>query len=145
VAPIVEPTAQVFDFRNEFADCLHVGVSADQDCGMRMAGVPSPAAVATLVGVAAQHGGRVHWQRIVNVARAMARNGWLDIRINRQQVDAAGRVVGRNRPDISGVHPRTGIRHNLEFDWSARSSALHRAVVTANDPNAKNTFIILSK
>ncbi len=90
-----------------------------------------------------QHGGKAHWQRIQQTANAMERKGWQDIRINRRQVDAAGNVVGRNRPDLSGINPRTGQRHNIEFDTSASSSARHETTVNANDPNAKNTFIVL--
>jgi hypothetical protein len=90
-----------------------------------------------------QHGGDKHWERIRQIADAMERNGWTDIRINRQQVDAAGNVVGKNRPDISGINPRTGQRHNIEIDTSPRSSATHQSKVDANDPSAANTYIVL--
>jgi len=73
----------------------------------------------------------------------MEKKGWRDIRINRQQVDVYGRVVGRNRPDISGINPVTNRRHNIEIDTRPGSSANHRTTVTARDPNAKNTFIVL--
>ena len=91
---------------------------------------------------ALQHGGDVHWQRLQQIALAMERKGWRDVRINRQQVDVAGKVVGRNRPDISGINPRTGQRHNIEIDRNPSSSAGHRTIVNANDPTAKNTYIV---
>jgi len=90
-----------------------------------------------------QHGGDTHWQRIQQTANGMERKGWQDIRINRQQVDSTGNVAGRNRPDLSGINPRTGQRHNIEFDTRASSSARHQTTVNANDPNARNTFIVL--
>ena len=89
------------------------------------------------------HGGLKHWKRITQTAQAMGKKGWIDIRINKQQVDAMGKVVGKNRPDISGINPKTGQRHNIEFDTKAASSRKHTAKVNANDPNAKNTFIIM--
>jgi RHS repeat-associated protein len=90
-----------------------------------------------------KHGGDAHWERIKQIADAMKKKDWEDIRINRKQVDAAKNKVGNNRPDISGINPRTGQRHNIEIDTKASSSAKHKATVNANDPNAKNTFITL--
>jgi hypothetical protein len=91
----------------------------------------------------ARHGGDAHWQRMQQIANAMERNGWRDIRINRRQVDAGGGVVGRNRPDISGLNPRTGRRHNIEIDTTRRSSDRHRSIMGPIDDNAQNTYIIL--
>jgi len=90
-----------------------------------------------------QHGGKSHWDRITQIADAMKRKGWGNIRVNRQQVDAAGKVVGKNRPDLSAINPRTGKRVNIEIDTKAASSANHRKTVNANDPSSKNTYIVL--
>jgi RHS repeat-associated protein len=90
-----------------------------------------------------QHGGNKHWDRITKIAKAMINKGWTDVRINKRQVDAKGNEVGLNRPDISGVNPITQQRHNIEIDSTRASSRHHQTVVNKNDPNAKNTYIVL--
>ncbi|KAF0245556.1 MAG: Rhs family [Planctomycetota bacterium] len=88
-----------------------------------------------------QHGGPKHWQRVTQTADKMVQRGWRDVRVNRRQVDVNLNPVGRNRPDVSGTNPRTGVRHNIEFDTNPASSARHRVVVNKNDPASKNTFV----
>ncbi len=90
-----------------------------------------------------RHGGDAHWQRMQQIANGMERRGWRDIRINRRQVDVDGNPVGWNRPDISGLNPRTGQRHNIEVDTRGRSSERHLDTLNRNDPNARNTGIVL--
>lgn len=72
----------------------------------------------------------------------MEAKGYEDIRVNQVQV-ANGRVMGRNRPDVQGTHPRTKKRINVEVDTSAAGSAKHQAVLPKNDPDAVNTFIVI--
>ena len=71
----------------------------------------------------------------------MNSKGWQDVRVNQRQVDAAGNVVGRNRPDASGINPNTGQRVNIEVDTTRAGSLRHQATVPARDSNAVNTFI----
>jgi nucleoid DNA-binding protein len=73
----------------------------------------------------------------------MSAKGWRDMRVNRKQVSAEGKIVGRNRPDVSGINPKTGERVNIEFDNSAKASQRHRETVSRNDPDARNAFILL--
>ncbi len=61
-----------------------------------------------------------------------------NIRKNQQQVDVNGDRVGTNRPDIQ--YDQNGVHHNVEYDTNSRASTNHQTRVTANDPNARNTF-----
>ena len=62
--------------------------------------------------------------------------GYTDIRVNQQQVNAAGERVGVNRPDIQATSP-TGQRVYIEYDTSASTRAAgHLQRISANDPNA---------
>lgn len=72
---------------------------------------------------------------------ALESQGYTDIRVNQQQVNAAGEGnavgerVGVNRPDIQATSP-TGQRVYIEYDTSASSRAAgHLQRILANDPN----------
>ncbi len=132
----VAPTGRnrtVYNFEVEGTHCYFVGTGGElvhnAPCGVPKNNWGQP------------HGSPRHWNRITQSADKMNQLKWRDIRVNRRQVDAAGKVVGKNRPDLAGINPRTNVRHNVEFDTNPASSARHRAVVNANDPAAKNTFI----
>lgn len=64
------------------------------------------------------------------------------IRRGRRQVDANGKQVGTNKPDIS-YRDRKGCRVNIEFDTSPSTSKKHEGVVNGRDPNALNYFIVI--
>ncbi len=67
-------------------------------------------------------------------ARAVEANGARDIRINQQQVNAEGRRVGVNRPDLQYTTPG-GQRVYIEYDRSTSSRAKpHLDRLQANDP-----------
>jgi len=69
--------------------------------------------------------------------------GWKDIRKNQRQVDTHRDTLDTNRPDISGINPKTGRRTNIEFDTKASASAGHEKRTVLNDPEAVNTFIVI--
>ncbi|MET0886593.1 MAG: hypothetical protein ABWX92_09105 [Mycetocola sp.] len=60
------------------------------------------------------------------IVRDLEARGFSDIRVNQQQVDSAGAVVGINRPDIQATGA-DGIRHYWELD---ASSTDHGTVLT---------------
>ena len=75
--------------------------------------------------------------------RRMEAQGFVDIRVNQQQVNGAGQRVGTNRPDVSGTNPSTGNRVNVEFDRSTSTRGVeHERRIRANDPQAE---VILRK
>lgn len=94
-------------------------------------------------GVSPQHGTPPHDSVLRRIARRMVALGYGDVRVNQQQVNAQGQVVGRNRPDVSGTHPVTNQRVNIEIDTNPANSAAHQQVVPARDPNAVNTFVVI--
>lgn len=94
-------------------------------------------------GNASQHGGAGHNKRIDTDIASLRHQQARDIRKNQQQVDVTGAVVGRNRPDIQ--YNLDGVHSNVEYDTSYKSSLKHQRVVTANDPNARNTFWVIDK
>ena len=58
---------------------------------------------------------------------------YTDIRINQQQVDADGRLVGINRPDIQATSPE-GVRRYYELDTESSGQGLrHLARILSND------------
>lgn len=66
----------------------------------------------------------------------MQAQGYTDIRVNQQQVNAQGARVGINRPDLQGTSP-TGQRVYIEYDTpSSPRGPLHEARIKANDPSA---------
>lgn len=73
-------------------------------------------------------------QKIIAELRAA---GYTDIRVNQQQVNAAGTRVGVNRPDIQATSP-SGQRVYFELDRSSSNrGAAHETRIKANDPPAK--------
>jgi len=94
-------------------------------------------------GVAPQHGSKVHNDNIERVAARMKKLGYREIRKNQQQQDAPGTTVGTNRPDVSGINPKTGQRINIEYDTVPAASRGHQKVVPNNDPNSVDTFVVI--
>ena len=79
-------------------------------------------------GNAPSHGGTGHNQTIDDHIKILQNtDGVTEIRKNQQQVNVNGDKVGANRPDI-------------QYDTNSKASANHQKTVTANDPNARNTF-----
>ena len=89
-------------------------------------------------GIAPQHGGFGHNERIDKEIANLKLQGAENIRKNQQQVDFFGNVVGRNKPDIQ--YNLEGVHYNVEYDTSHKSSLNHQKVLHANDKNARNTF-----
>jgi hypothetical protein len=68
--------------------------------------------------------------------RLHARPGARDIRVNQQQVNAAGERVGINRPDLQ--YTLDGKRHYVEYEGEDNPrGAAHEARIRANDPKAR--------
>jgi hypothetical protein len=65
----------------------------------------------------------------------MKRQGYTDIRVNQEQVNAQNIRVGRNVPDLQGTD-QNGVRHIIEYDQDPDRSAAHVARIKANDPAA---------
>jgi hypothetical protein len=62
--------------------------------------------------------------------------GAIDIRINQQQVNALGRRVGINRPDLQ--YTLNGRRYYVEYEGTANPRGpAHEARILANDPDAQ--------
>lgn len=62
--------------------------------------------------------------------------GYTDIRVNQQQVTAAGQRVGINRPDIQATAP-DGTRHYFELDTtSSNRGPAHQTRILSNDDTA---------
>lgn len=74
-------------------------------------------------------------QKDAEVATLLS-GGYTDIRVNERQVDAAGRVVGINRPDIQATSPE-GKRHCFEVGASANRWLSQLARMQSNEPDAK--------
>ena len=71
-----------------------------------------------------------------DIAKVKA-EGATDIRVNQQQVNANGELVGKNRPDLQYTDAN-GRRVYVEYDTSAsRRGPGHRARILANDPNGE--------
>ncbi|HPU13691.1 MAG TPA: hypothetical protein PLQ19_07855 [Aeromicrobium sp.] len=63
--------------------------------------------------------------------------GFVDIRVNQQQVNAKGVRVGTNRPDIQATAP-DGTRHYWEYDKkSSTRGPAHQTRILSNDDSAK--------
>jgi RHS repeat-associated protein len=66
---------------------------------------------------------------------ALKAQGYTDIRVNQQQVNAAGERAGVNRPDVQATSP-TGQRVYIEYDTDASTRGPdHLGRILANDPN----------
>lgn len=69
--------------------------------------------------------------------------GATDIRVNQQQVDAAGVRVGANRPDLQ--YTLNGKRYYVEWDTqSSDRGPLHKVRILANDPNGDVKLIVMN-
>jgi hypothetical protein len=68
--------------------------------------------------------------------------GVTDIRVNQQQVNARGRRVGINRPDLQ--YTLDGVRYYVEFEGpdNPRGRA-HHARIRANDRKGKVEIILV--
>lgn len=89
------------------------------------------------------HGKGHHAERIKTVVRSMRDKGYPGIRVNQTQVDATGKKVGKNKPDISALHPKTGKRINIEYDNKPKSSLKHEHHINKNDSKSVNTHAML--
>ena len=94
------------------------------------------------------HGGDEHIARIVSIVDSMCRLGWMDIRVNREQIvdripKDGKRVRVRNRPDVSGINPKTGKRVHIEIDTRRDRSQAHERKIVPNDPNATSTYVVI--
>jgi hypothetical protein len=95
------------------------------------------------------HGGDDHRARIARIVARMCAQGWCDIRVDRKQVVELVIVAGqsvrkvRNRPDISGINPKTGQRVHIEIDLRRDRSKAHERKIVQNDPNAVSTYVII--
>ncbi len=70
------------------------------------------------------------------LVQSLETRGYTDVRVNQQQVNAAGERVGINRPDIQATSP-SGQREYWEFDRSGSlRGPIHEARILANDPSA---------
>lgn len=70
-------------------------------------------------------------------------NGATDIRLNQQQVNAAGRRIGVNRPDLQYTKAN-GQRVYIEYEGTANPrGAAHTQRIVANDPGASVTVKII--
>lgn len=79
--------------------------------------------------------GRPSHNRALQQELAGLPRGATNIRVNQQQVNAQGRRVGTNRPDLQ--YTLNGRRHYVEYEGLANPrGAVHRARIAANDPNA---------
>jgi hypothetical protein len=68
--------------------------------------------------------------RVQRDAARLQRAGAQDVRINQQQVNAAGERVGINRPDLQYTNPKTGQRVYIEYErtGSTRGAGHQRSV-----------------
>jgi hypothetical protein len=95
------------------------------------------------------HGGDDHRVRIAKIVARMCAQGWCDIRVDRKQVVELVTVAGqpvrrvRNRPDISGINPKTGQRVHIEIDLRRDRSKAHERTIVANDPKAVSTYVVI--
>ncbi len=104
---------------------------------------PNPAQQNRLChGQAITHGGSEHRRRIKRIVDRMCQQGWCDIRVNLGMTTQQGTRY-RNRPDVSGINPRTGQRVHVEIDSRQRSSQAHETTITQRDPSAVSTYVVI--
>lgn len=83
--------------------------------------------------------GRASHNQALQAEIAGLPRGATGIRVNQQQVNAAGQRVGINRPDLQ--YTLNGQRYYVEYEGLANPrGALHEARILANDPGA--SFIL---
>lgn len=76
------------------------------------------------------------WPRDSRPGPRAAAQGARDIRVNQQQVNAAGERVGANRPDLQ--YTLNDERYYVEYDrLSSNRGPAHEARIRANDPNGE--------
>lgn len=76
---------------------------------------------------------------MIDIEELTAR-GAQDIRVNQQQINAAGERVGTNRPDLQ--YTLDGRRHYVEYDSpSSTRGPAHKDRILANDPEGNVTLI----
>ena len=101
------------------------------------------------MGDAPKHGGKGHNDRIDELITDLKSNNKVEsIRKNQCQVNADGKVVGLNRPDVQYDYIRSDgykVHHNVEFDTNPKSSAHHKEVITVNDSKAVNDFYVIDR
>jgi hypothetical protein len=84
-----------------------------------------------------------HNAAVANDVAAARAAGATDIRVNQQQVNAAGQRVGVNRPDLQYTLPN-GERVYIEYEGVGNPrGAAHTTRITANDPSAQVTVKIV--
>jgi hypothetical protein len=92
---------------------------------------PRPLALTRRIGSSAGQ----HAQLQADIAAAKA-EGARNIRVNQQQLDAAGNRVGTGRPDLQYTKP-DGTRVHIEYDTPSSDRGVpHANRLLANDPNA---------
>lgn len=95
------------------------------------------------------HGGPEHRARIASIVERMCHLGWDGIRVDQQQIIEEYTVAGkritrtRNRPDVSGINPKTGKRVHIEIDTRRDRSKAHERRIVPNDPNATSTYVVI--
>ena len=95
------------------------------------------------------HGGSEHRARIASIVERMCYLGWDDIRVDQRQIieqhTFAGKLVkrARNRPDVSGINPKTGKRVHIEIDTRRDRSKAHERRIVSNDPNVTSTYVVI--
>jgi RHS repeat-associated protein len=101
-----------------------------QDAGVKP-NAPPPLALTRRIGSSMGQ----HAQLQADIAAALAQ-GATNVRVNQQQLDAAGNRTGTNRPDLQYTRP-DGTRVHIEYDtpWSDRGLP-HANRLLANDPTA---------
>lgn len=77
-----------------------------------------------------------------NKVSELKKAGATDIRVDQQQVNAEGKHVGVNRPDLQ--YTLDGKRHYVEWDTSTSGrGAGHESRIRANDPKAGSVTLII--
>lgn len=116
---------------SEDAAATAPGARLSQDAAVS----PIPPAAKSPVGRTVGNSAAQNAEVAQDVANMQAQ-GYTDIRVNQQQVNAAGQRVGINRPDLQGTSP-TGQRVYVEYDTpTSGRGAGHEARIRANDPSA---------
>ena len=86
-------------------------------------------------GKAKPHGGVKHNSAIDKGISQSKQQGKQNIRKNQTQVDASGKKVGNNRPDIQ--YDENGQHVCVEYDTNPNNGLKHQQTIQTNDPNAK--------
>ena len=87
------------------------------------------------LGKAKPHGGPKHNSALDKGISQSKQQGKQNIRKNQTQVDANGRKVGNNRPDMQ--YDENGQHVCVEYDTNPENGLKHQQTILKNDPNAK--------